>query len=78
MTDIHNHWLRQEVARGVIQVQYVPSSEMLADGFTKVLPANKWAGFLEQLGLVVQDGVATVVVDTQLEEMQHRIEGLVI
>lgn len=76
--DIHNHWLRQEVARGIIRVQYVPSSEMLADGFTKVLPANKWAEFLEQLGLVVQEGVATPVVDSQLEEMQHGIEGLVI
>ena len=75
--DIHNHWLRQEVARGVIRVEYVPSSEMLADGFTKVLPANKWAGFLKQLGLVVQEGAATPV-DSQLEEMQRHIEGLVI
>ena len=75
--DIHNHWLRQEVARGVIRVEYVPSSEMLADGFTKVLPANRWAGFMKQLGLVVQKGDVTPV-DARLEEMQSRIEGLVI
>ena len=75
--DIHNHWLRQEVARGVIRVEYVPSSEMLADGFTKVLPANKWAGFLKQLGLVERDGTAAMA-DSQLEAMQSQIEELVI
>ncbi|KAF7570459.1 hypothetical protein PtrM4_104610 [Pyrenophora tritici-repentis] len=47
--DIHNHWLRQEVTRKVIKVEYVPSDNMIADGFTKPLPANKWARFLDQL-----------------------------
>ncbi|KAI1507540.1 polyprotein [Pyrenophora tritici-repentis] len=50
--DIHNHWLRQEVTRKTIRVEYVPSDNMIADGFTKSLPANKWASFLDQLGLV--------------------------
>ena len=39
--DIHNHWLRQEVSRRSIRVVYVQSDNMLANGFTKALPANK-------------------------------------
>ena len=39
--DIHNHWFRQEVSSGVIKVEYIQSSEMITDGFTKVLPVNK-------------------------------------
>jgi hypothetical protein len=39
--DIYNHWLRQEILRGKINVEYVQSAEMIADGFTKVLPENK-------------------------------------
>jgi hypothetical protein len=50
--DIHNHWLRQEAKNRTINVVYVPSGEMLADGLTKILPANNWPQFLEQLGLV--------------------------
>lgn len=71
--DIHNHWLRQEVSRGNIIVKYVPSAEMLADGFTKVLPANKWAVFLVQLGLMEREDNGTMT-EPQLEEMQDHIE----
>ncbi|KAH7465077.1 hypothetical protein FOMA001_g13637 [Fusarium oxysporum f. sp. matthiolae] len=49
--DIHNHWLRQEVQRGRIQVNYTKSTDMIADGLTKALPAGKWSRFLYQLGL---------------------------
>lgn len=49
--DIHNHWLRQEVQRGKIQVKYVKSTDIVADGLTKALPAGKWNRFLYQLGL---------------------------
>ncbi|KAI0569206.1 polyprotein, partial [Pyrenophora tritici-repentis] len=35
-----------------IKVVYTKSSEMIADGLTKVLPVNQWTGFLIQLGLV--------------------------
>jgi hypothetical protein len=44
--DIHNHWIRQEVFEGRIKVEYVQSADMIADGFTKVLPGSKWQGFL--------------------------------
>jgi hypothetical protein len=50
--DIHNHWLRQEYAAGKIDVQYTKSAEMMADGLTKALVQEQFAGFREQLGMV--------------------------
>jgi hypothetical protein len=48
--DIHHRWLRQEVSCVEI-VKYIQSSDMIADGFTKVLPLNKWKQFLKQINL---------------------------
>ena len=50
--DIHQCWLRQEVQAGKIKVQWVPTADMIADGFTKLLPAQKHAEFVKQLNLV--------------------------
>ena len=50
--DIHNHWLRQEVSKGRIAVEYTPSQSMLADGLTKALQNNAFNAFVSQLGLV--------------------------
>jgi Reverse transcriptase (RNA-dependent DNA polymerase) len=50
--DIHNHWLRQEVSRGRINVEYTESQNMIADGLTKALPAEQFHRFRGQLGLV--------------------------
>jgi hypothetical protein len=50
--DIHNHWLRQEVSEKRIIVEYTPSKDMLADGFTKALQNNAFRAFIKQLGLV--------------------------
>ena len=75
--DIHNHWIRQEVSEGRIRVEYVQSEHMIADGLTKVLPAGKWEGFLQQLGLVVIK--ANEVTNTvPLEEIQEQPEDLTI
>ncbi|KAF7573323.1 hypothetical protein PtrM4_082280 [Pyrenophora tritici-repentis] len=73
--DIHNHWLRQEVTRKVIKVEYVPSDNMIADGFTKPLPANKWARFLDQLGLVEREEAP--LREIELKEVQEQLEGLI-
>ena len=35
--DVHQHWLRQEVANGHISIQWLPTNRMPADGFTKAL-----------------------------------------
>jgi hypothetical protein len=48
---------------------------MLANSFTKALPANKWAQFLGQIGLAerIKSGEITA---TRLKEIQSQIEKL--
>jgi hypothetical protein len=74
--DIHHHWLRQEVTRKLIKVEYVPSDNMIADGFTKALPANKWASFLDQVGLVERKQSPSR--ELELEKLQEQLEDLII
>jgi hypothetical protein len=50
--DIHNYWLRQVYQQGKIAVQWVSTTDMPSDGFTKPLSAEKHAHFVKQLGLV--------------------------
>jgi hypothetical protein len=50
--DIHQHWLRQEVQAGRIDIEWMPTAEMPADGFTKQLPRQKHEEFVRQLNLV--------------------------
>ena len=54
--DIHNHWLRQEVANKKIMVEYTPSASMVADGLTKALNHTLHQAFIEQLGLAQLQG----------------------
>jgi hypothetical protein len=59
--DIHNHWLRQEVRDARISVQWVPTTEMPADGLTKPLPRQRHEAFIRQLGLVdIADKLPTI------------------
>lgn len=44
-------WLRQEHAAGRINVQWVETGKMEADGLTKPLPKAKLDLFIKQLGL---------------------------
>jgi alpha-D-ribose 1-methylphosphonate 5-triphosphate synthase subunit PhnI len=74
--DIHNYWLRQEVVRKVIKVEYVLSDNMIADGFTKALPIAKWLSFLNQVGLVRRTEPQLKEVD--VNELQERLEGLIV
>ena len=50
--DIHQCWLRQEVQSGNIEVKWIETTKMIADGFTKALPAQKHRVFVEQMNLV--------------------------
>jgi len=50
--DIHQYWLRQEVANGNINIEWVSTNDMVADGLTKGLPIQKHAEFMKQLNLV--------------------------
>lgn len=49
--DIHNHWLRQEVAAGNIHLEWQESAKTLADGLTKPLPIQSYKRFVTLLGL---------------------------
>lgn len=49
--DISQCWLRQEVQRGHINVDFIPTAKMVADGLTKLLPPQKHQTFIKQLGL---------------------------
>lgn len=49
--DIHRHWLRQETFSGRINIEWVPTARMLADGLTKPLPGQRHAAFVEMLGM---------------------------
>jgi len=55
--DVHHHWLRQEVQRQALQVGWVPTSEIIADGLTKALPRQRFERFVDQLGLVDVTGI---------------------
>ena len=50
--DVHQHWLRQEYQQGRVQVQWVESAKMPADGLTKFLPKGRFNNFIRMLGMV--------------------------
>jgi hypothetical protein len=50
--DIHNHWLRQEVQNGRIDIKWVSTNVMPADGLTKLLPRQKHEAFRAMINLV--------------------------
>ena len=47
--DVHKCWARQEYLKGTFNVSYVPSRQMIADGFTKLLPRQKFIQFRQLL-----------------------------
>ena len=51
--DIKFHFLREKVMDEVIVLEYKPTEEMVADGFTKALPKDKHTKFLTTLNLTV-------------------------
>ena len=78
--DIHNHWLRQEVLNGTIEVVYTPSTKMMADGLTKALQNNAFKDFIRQIGLVdiaerlEQRGLREISAEEFHEEIQVRVD----
>lgn len=47
--DIQHHYIRDEVASSRIDLQYVPTSEMIADGMTKAPIQAKFYLFIKQM-----------------------------
>ena len=50
--DIHQSWLRQEVQAGNIDVHWIPTGDMPADGLTKILSRQQHEKFVALLRLV--------------------------
>jgi hypothetical protein len=50
--DVHSCWLRQEVQAKRLKIDWIPTGQMVADGFTKLLTPQKHANFLKQLRLI--------------------------
>jgi hypothetical protein len=50
--NIHQSWLQQEVQKGTVNVKWIPTRAMLADGFTKALPRQKHEEFMKMIRLV--------------------------
>jgi hypothetical protein len=50
--DVHNCWARQAYQQGEFLISYTPTTEMVADGLTKILPGQKFKHFVQQLALV--------------------------
>ena len=49
--DVHFHFIRQTISSGHIVLKYCPTSDMVADIFTKSLAHNKFEKFRDLLGL---------------------------
>jgi hypothetical protein len=49
--DIQHHFVREKLAEGRIDLQYVPTSEQVADGLTKALCRDKFVVFRKAIGV---------------------------
>jgi hypothetical protein len=49
--DIYSHWLRQEVQRGSIYIQWQETKQMMADGLTKALGRQPFNHFIGLIGM---------------------------
>lgn len=54
--EIQQHFVREKVAEGEIELEYVRTEDMVADGLTKALPRDSFLRFREALGLRVIPG----------------------
>jgi hypothetical protein len=53
--DIHSHWLRQEVQRRAIHLEWRESKKMMADGLTKALGYQNFMKFRSMIGLANEE-----------------------
>ncbi|EZA49516.1 Copia protein [Ooceraea biroi] len=49
--DVRQHFIREHIEASVINVEFLPTEEMLADALTKGLHGPKLLGFRKQMGL---------------------------
>lgn len=49
--DIQQHFVREKVAKEVIQLKYIPTGDMVTNGLTKPLARDPFVRFRDALGL---------------------------
>ena len=49
--DVRYHYIREKEEDGTIAIKYLPTDQMVADGFTKSLSSARQSGFVKHLGL---------------------------
>ena len=49
--EIQHHWIREKVAGGEIELEYIHTSRQIADGLTKPLPKDTFCKFREAVGV---------------------------
>jgi hypothetical protein len=69
--DTHQMWLCQEVGLEQIQVNWVPTDQMPADGLGKVLPRPKHESFVKQLEL---EDIRSFITPRENDEAERRTE----
>jgi hypothetical protein len=52
--DIQYHYVRDLHDKGKVEISYVPTADMAADGFTKPLPKAQFKGFMQQIGMILR------------------------
>ena len=50
--NIKYYYIRDLVKQGKLQIKYIPTTKMVADGFTKPLERTAFNRFIAQLGMV--------------------------
>jgi hypothetical protein len=50
--DIKYHYIRDLVEQGKLRIKYIPTTKIVADGFTKPLERTAFNRFIVQLGMV--------------------------
>jgi len=49
--DVHFHFIRQTISQNHISLDYIPTTDMIADIFTKSLSFHKFSSFCSLLGV---------------------------
>ena len=52
--EVHHHFVREKVERGVLEVEFCPTEEQVADVLTKGLSKEKHEKFSRMMGLMVE------------------------
>ncbi len=50
-TALRYYYVRQELEKGSIKIEYLPTNKMLADGLTKLLTITKFKEFIKLINL---------------------------